>query len=74
MTKLQYRGISYDNASHQQPSAEPVDHAYRGQHYDAPLRHEAAPVNTEVELHYRGSVYHHRQAEAAQQVNGSLIP
>ncbi|MBD1195432.1 DUF4278 domain-containing protein [Vulcanococcus sp. Clear-D1] len=69
MTKLQYRGVSYDNASHEQPSPQPVDHAYRGQHYDAPLRHEAAPVDTEVELQYRGHAYHHRQAEAAQQVN-----
>ena len=45
MSKLQYRGVSYDNASHEQPSPQPVDHAYRGHSY------------------------HHRQAEAAQQVN-----
>jgi hypothetical protein len=69
MTKLQYRGVSYDNASHEQPSAQPVDHAYRGQHYSAALRHEAAPVDTEVELQYRGHVYYHRQAAAAEQVN-----
>ena len=30
---------------------------------------KAAPVDTEVELQYRGHAYHHRQAEAAQQVN-----
>ena len=69
MTKLQYRGVSYDNATHEQPSTQPVDHAYRGQHYEAPLRHEAADVDTNVELHYRGQAYHHRQAEAARQVN-----
>ena len=69
MTKLQYRGVSYDNAQHEQPSTTPVDHAYRGQHYSAALRHEAADVDTDAELHYRGSVYHHRAAEAARQVN-----
>lgn len=69
MTKLQYRGVGYDNAQHEQLSSEPVDHAYRGQHYNAAPRHEAAPVNTDVELQYRGQHYHHQQAEAAQQVN-----
>lgn len=69
MTKLQYRGVSYDNATHEQPSSQPVDHAYRGQHYDAALRHEAAKVDVDAEFHYRGHVYHHRVEEAAQQVN-----
>ena len=69
MTKLQYRGVSYDNATHELPSPQPVDHAYRGQRYDAPLRHEAAVVDADVELQYRGHAYHHRQAEASQQVN-----
>jgi hypothetical protein len=46
-----------------------VDHAYRGQHYSAPLRHEAADADTSTELHYRGQVYHHRAAEAASAVN-----
>ena len=69
MSKLQYRGVSYDNATHEQPSPQPVDHAYRGQRYETPLRHEAAPVDTDVELQYRGHAYHHRQAEAAKQVN-----
>jgi hypothetical protein len=67
-TKLRYRGVSYDPAQHEKLSDKPVEHVYRGQHFDAATRHEAAPVNTEVELHYRGSVYHHRQAEAASQV------
>ncbi len=69
MTKLQYRGVSYDNASHEQPSSQPVEHSYRGQHFEAPLRHEAADVDADVELQYRGHAYHHRQAEAAREVN-----
>ena len=40
-----------------------------GQHFEAPLRHEAASVDTAVDLQYRGQHYHHRQAEAASQVN-----
>ena len=69
MTKLQYRGVSYENAGHEQPNNTPVEHAYRGQHFDAPLRHEAAAVDPSVDLQYRGHHYHHRQAEAAAQVN-----
>ena len=42
-----------------------------GRHFDAATRHEAAPANTEAELHYRGTVYHHNQAEAARQVRES---
>ena len=69
MSKLQYRGVTYDNATHEQPASNPVEHAYRGQHFEAPLRHEAASVDTAVDLQYRGHHYHHRQAEAAAQVN-----
>lgn len=69
MTKLRYRGVSYDNAQHEQPAATPVDHAYRGHHYNASLRHEAADVHTGVELHYRGTIYQHRRDEAANQVD-----
>ncbi|MFM7086868.1 MAG: DUF4278 domain-containing protein [Cyanobium sp.] len=68
MTRLQYRGVAYDNSRHEQPSSAPVEHIYRGQHFEAPLCHEAAVPDTEVELHYRGHVYHHRAAEAADQV------
>lgn len=60
MTRLQYRGVSYDNAQHPQPSTAPVDHAYRGQHYSSPLRHEAASVDSSRAFHYRGHVYHHQ--------------
>jgi hypothetical protein len=69
MTKLQYRGVSYDNAHHEQPSSQPVDHTYRGQHYEAPLRHDAASIDVETEFHYRGHVYQHRADAAARQVN-----
>ena len=71
MTKLQYRGVSYSNDNREQVSNQAVDHSYRGQHYSAPLRHEAAPVYTQVELQYRGHVYQHRQAEAANQVENA---
>ena len=69
MSKLQYRGVSYDTANHEQPAAAPVEHAYRGQHFEAPLRHEAAAVDTAIDLQYRGHHYNHRRAEAAAQVN-----
>ncbi len=69
MSKLQYRGISYETASHEQPAATPVQHAYRGQHFEASLRHEAASVDASVDLLYRGHHYRHRQAEAAAEVN-----
>ncbi len=69
MTKLQYRGVAYDNASHEQLPTTPVEHTYRGQHFEAPLSHDAAPVDTDVELQYRGHHYHHQAAQAAAQVN-----
>lgn len=65
MSKLQYRGVSYDSSRHEQPAAQAVEHAYRGQHYSAPLRHEAADVDPAVEFHYRGHTYHHDRATAA---------
>ena len=68
-TKLQYRGVAYDATQHEHPSQQPVEHVYRGQHFDAPLGHEPADVNTEVELQYRGATYHHRVKEASDQVN-----
>jgi hypothetical protein len=59
MTRLQYRGVSYDNSRHEQLPANPVEHIYRGHHYKAPICHEAAEVDPELELHYRGHSYHH---------------
>jgi hypothetical protein len=69
-TPLRYRGVPYEAGHHELPSEQPVDHTYRGTHYQAPLRHEVRPPDPEVELHYRGSVYHHRASEAARQVAG----
>ena len=60
MSRLLYRGVSYDNSQHQQPSAAPVDHVYRGQHYSAALLHEAAKVDSTRSFHYRGHEYHHQ--------------
>ena len=31
MTKLQFHGVAYDSARHEQPSGNPVQHTYRGQ-------------------------------------------
>lgn len=56
-TQLRYRGQSYDNASHEKPSTRPVEHTYRGRHYQAPLLHEAAPADTKADLCYRGLHY-----------------
>ena len=70
MTKLQFHGVAYDSASHEQPSGNPVQHTYRGQHFDAPLRHDAAPVQP-TKLSYRGQVYQRRSAAAAAQANAN---
>lgn len=67
-SNLRYRGIPYDAEQHEHPSAEAVEHLYRGRRYSAPLRHEAAPVNTSVELRYRGTTYHHLPRENGHQV------
>ncbi len=45
------------------------ERTYRGQRYEAPLKHDARPADTEVELNYRGQVYHHRQNDAATSCN-----
>lgn len=65
---LVYRGVKYESTPHAHPRVEPVEHIYRGVHYADPLRHEPAPVNEFVELHYRGTVYHQRRVEARRQV------
>ena len=70
MTKLQFLGVSYDSDRHEQPSAAPVEHTYRGQRFEAPLRHDAAPVEP-TKLSYRGQVYQRRSAAAAAQVNAN---
>ncbi|MEB3306537.1 MAG: DUF4278 domain-containing protein [Cyanobacteriota bacterium] len=67
-TFLRYRGVKYDPTRHEQLSNAPVDHVYRGHHYDSAPRHEATAPDSEVVLTYRGVSYHHRKAEAARQV------
>lgn len=56
---LRYRGVAYDASRHEHPSPQPVEHIYRGQHYQAALKHEPARVDPHRELHYRGHRYHH---------------
>ena len=64
MTRLLYRGVSYDNSRHEPLSATPVDHVYRGHHYSLALRHEPAELDPDLELHYRGHAYHHEDSHA----------
>jgi len=59
MFRLQYRGISYDKVQREQPSATPVDHSYRGLHFNSTLRHEATAIDPDRTFHYRGHDYHH---------------
>ncbi len=59
---LCYRGLPYDHSHDEFPSPAPIDHVYRGHHYDAPLRHEPSPVDEALDLVYRGTHYHHHQA------------
>jgi len=61
-TQLLYRGVPYDASQHEHPSAEQVEHVYRGQHYSAALKHEPAPADRGLELHYRGHAYHQHSA------------
>ena len=67
-TQGTYRGIPYETVQHESLSLIRVGHTYRGQRYDAPLRHAAA-IEPTVELHYRGSVYQHRREQARKPVN-----
>ena len=64
-----YRGVSYAPSQHEPVSDAQVEHTYRGLHYSASLRHEAVAPDATVELHYRGSTYHHRQQECREQLN-----
>ncbi len=64
-----YRGVTYSPAEHEEASSALFEHVYRGNRYESPLKHEAQPVNESVELHYRGSIYHHRQDAVARSMN-----
>jgi hypothetical protein len=59
MSQLLYRGIRYDSRHPETRTAVPVEHVYRGTHFNAPLHHSPAAVNPHQELHYRGHAYHH---------------
>ena len=59
-----YRGINYNPDEHETASRSWVEHVYRGKRYQAPLKHDPAENNPNIELHYRGSVYHHRKETA----------
>jgi hypothetical protein len=59
---LCYRGLPYDHSHDASPSPAPIDHIYRGHHYDAPLRHEPSPVDEALDFVYRGTHYHHHHA------------
>ena len=61
ITDRTYRGVAYKASDHERASDSYVEHVYRGKRYEAPLKHAAAEPNKNVELHYRGSVYHHRK-------------
>ena len=64
--KHTYRGVGYQPADHEQASAATFEHVYRGKRYQASLKHEARPQDSDVQLRYRGKVYQHRKAEASQ--------
>jgi hypothetical protein len=56
---LLYRGVAYDHSHDKKPSGRPVEHIYRGNRYSTPLLHQADHSKDGLELHYRGSSYHH---------------
>ncbi len=58
-----YRGIPYSPFDHEQASGSYVEHIYRGKRYEAPLNHGPSNPNNSIELHYRGTVYQHRQKD-----------
>jgi len=59
---LCYRGLHYDHSQDAPPSAEPIEHVYRGHHYASPLRHQPSLTDETLDLVYRGTHYHHHHA------------
>lgn len=55
---LCYRGLPYDHTHDELPSPVPVEHTYRGRHFEAPLRHQASLTDKALDLIYRGHHYH----------------
>lgn len=64
MVQLKYRGVDYDTNQRSDLSNEPVEHVYRGIHFNQALRHEADALSDQsVRVSYRGAVYETRIAE-----------
>ncbi|TGG83815.1 MAG: DUF4278 domain-containing protein [Aphanocapsa feldmannii 277cV] len=62
MVSLTYRGVTYDTTAHEAISTVPVDHVYRGVHYNEALHHDVPRAAQTVKLTYRGKVYQARCA------------
>ena len=65
MVHLKYRGVDYDTAQRPSLSDQPVEHVYRGIHFNKAPRHAADALSDQpVRVSYRGAVYETRVAEA----------
>ena len=65
MVQLKYRGVDYDTTQRPGLSDQPVEHVYRGIHFNKAPRHEADVLSDRlVRVSYRGTVYETRIAEA----------
>ncbi|MCY3537975.1 MAG: DUF4278 domain-containing protein [Synechococcus sp. SB0662_bin_45] len=65
MVQLKYRGVDYDTTQRPDLSDQPVEHVYRGIHFNRAPRHEADALSDQpVRVSYRGAVYETRIAEA----------
>ncbi len=65
MVQLKYRGVDYDTTQRPDLSDQPVEHVYRGIHFNKAPRHEADVLSDRpVRVSYRGTVYETRIAEA----------
>lgn len=66
MVQLKYRGVDYDTTQRPDLSDQPVEHVYRGIHFNKAPRHEADTLSDQpVLVSYRGAVYETRIAEAS---------
>lgn len=66
MVQLKYRGVDYNTAQRDVPSDQPVDHVYRGVHFNSAARHQPdARTDRPVRLSYRGATYETRCAQSA---------
>lgn len=65
MVQLKYRGVDYDTTQRPGLSDQPMEHVYRGIHFNKAPRHEADVLSDRpVRVSYRGTVYETRIAEA----------